>query len=60
MKVVRKQDGLELVWKELRYGSLSDKKKQRIVAEVNILREFRHPYIVRYYDRIIDKVRFAP
>jgi hypothetical protein len=22
---------------------------------VNILRELRHPYIVRYYDRIIDK-----
>ena len=29
----------------------------QIVAEVNILRELRHPFIVRYYDRIIDKVR---
>ena len=28
----------------------------QIVAEVNILRELRHPFIVRYYDRIIDKV----
>jgi NIMA (never in mitosis gene a)-related kinase len=25
------------------------------VAEVNILRELKHPYIVRYYDRYIDK-----
>jgi len=25
--------------------------------QVNILREFRHPHIVRYYDRIIDKGR---
>ena len=24
---------------------------------MNILREFRHPHIVRYYDRIIDKSR---
>ena len=31
----------------------------QIVAEVNILRELRHPFIVRYYDRIIDKVRTA-
>jgi len=28
-----------------------------LVSEVNILREFRHPNIVRYYDRIIDKER---
>lgn len=23
--------------------------------QVNILRELRHPFVVRYYDRIIDK-----
>ena len=34
---------------------MNDKEKQQIVAEVNILRELRHPCIVRYYDRIIDK-----
>jgi NIMA (never in mitosis gene a)-related kinase len=34
---------------------MSDKEKQQLVAEVNILRELRHPHIVRYYDRIIDK-----
>ncbi|GMI43947.1 hypothetical protein TrCOL_g7095 [Triparma columacea] len=55
VKIKRKHDGRELVWKELSYGSMNDKEKQQIVAEVNILRELRHPCIVRYYDRIIDK-----
>jgi len=34
---------------------MTEKEKQHIVAEVNILRELKHPNIVRYYDRIIDK-----
>jgi len=34
---------------------MSEKEKQQLVAEVNILRELKHPNIVRYYDRIIDK-----
>ncbi len=36
-----------LVWKEIEYGSMSDREKQMLVSEVNILREFRHPHIVR-------------
>lgn len=50
-KVRRKSDGRILVWKELNYGKMSEKEKQQIVSEVNILRELRHPNIVRYYDR---------
>ena len=34
---------------------MSEKEKQMLVSEVNILRELRHPNITRYYDRIIDK-----
>jgi NIMA (never in mitosis gene a)-related kinase len=34
---------------------MNEKEKQQIVSEVNILRELRHPSIVRYYDRIVDK-----
>lgn len=34
---------------------MSEKEKQMLVSEVNILRELHHPNIVRYYDRIIDK-----
>lgn len=34
---------------------MSEKEKQQIVSEVNILRELNHANIVKYYDRIIDK-----
>eukprot|EP01061_Rhynchopus_euleeides_P023289 TRINITY_DN37965_c0_g1_i1.p1 TRINITY_DN37965_c0_g1~~TRINITY_DN37965_c0_g1_i1.p1 ORF type:complete len:424 (+),score=100.70 TRINITY_DN37965_c0_g1_i1:166-1272(+) len=37
---------------------MADKEKQLIVSEVNILRSFKHPYIVRYYDRIIDRASY--
>ena len=36
---------------------MSDREKQLLVSEVNILRELRHPNITRYYDRVIDKDR---
>jgi serine/threonine protein kinase len=45
------------VWKELEYGRMSEKEKQMLVSEVNILRELNHPNIVKYYDRVIDKAR---
>ena len=54
-KIVRKSDNKLLVWKELTYGSMNEKEKQQLVAEVNILRELKHPNIVKYHDRIIDK-----
>ena len=54
-KIRRKADGKILVWKELNYGVMSEKDRNRIVSEVNILRELHHPNIVKYYDRIIDK-----
>lgn len=34
---------------------MSEKEKQQLVSEVNILRELSHPNIVKYFDRIIDK-----
>ncbi|RLN31487.1 hypothetical protein BBJ28_00025770 [Nothophytophthora sp. Chile5] len=54
-QIVRKADRKPLVWKEVNYGAMSEKEKQLIVSEVNILRELRHPHIVRYLDRVIDK-----
>lgn len=54
-RIKRKADGKVLVWKELNYGKMSEKEKSMIVSEVNILRELRHPNIVKYYDRIIDR-----
>ena len=44
-----------LVWKELDYGTMLECEKQMLVSEVNLLRELKHPNIVRYYDRIIDR-----
>lgn len=44
-----------LVWKELDYGTMAEVEKRLLVSEVNLLRELRHPNIVRYYDRIIDR-----
>ena len=54
-KILRKIDNKILVWKELDYSLMSEKEKQNIVSEVNILKELHHPNIVQYYDRIIDK-----
>ncbi|KAL4674737.1 hypothetical protein H8959_018671 [Pygathrix nigripes] len=54
-KIRRKSDGKILVWKELDYGSMTETEKQMLVSEVNLLRELKHPNIVRYYDRIIDR-----
>ena len=54
-RVRRIADRRELVWKEIDYGRMREHEKQLIVSEVNILRELKHPHIVRYLDRIIDK-----
>lgn len=37
---------------------MSRAEKKQLVLEVNILRELRHPNIVRYYERIVDKENF--
>lgn len=55
LKICRKSDGKILVWKEMDYGSMTEPEKQQLVSEVNLLRELKHQYIVRYYDRIIDR-----
>ena len=54
-KIKRKSDNKVLIWKELDYSHMTEKEKEQIVNEVNILRELNHPNIVKYYDRIIDK-----
>lgn len=56
-KIRRKIDQKVLVWKEINFGGMSEREKTQLVAEVNILREMRNPFVVRYHDRIIDKPR---
>jgi hypothetical protein len=36
-KIRQKSDGQELVWKEIDYGDMTDREKQQLVSEVNIL-----------------------
>jgi NIMA (never in mitosis gene a)-related kinase 2 len=54
-KVKRITDGKYLARKEIDYRKMSEKEKKQLVAEVNILRELRHPNIVRYYERFVDR-----
>ncbi|CAK56776.1 unnamed protein product (macronuclear) [Paramecium tetraurelia] len=54
-KVMRKSDQKILACKELHYGIMTEKEKNQLVNEVNILRELTHSNIVQYYERIIDK-----
>ena len=46
--IKRKADDQPFVWKEIDYGQLPTKEKHQLVAEVNILRELKHPNIVKY------------
>ena len=54
-KVKRRSDNAIMVWKEINFGKMSEKEKSQLVSEVNILRELKNPFIVKYHDRIVDK-----
>ncbi|KAI8849375.1 kinase-like domain-containing protein [Chytridium lagenaria] len=54
-KVRRRSDGQILARKEIDYRKMTEKEKRQLVAEVNILRELRHPNIVRYFERFVDR-----
>ena len=54
-KVRRKSDGKILARKEIDYNKMSEREKKQLVTEVNILRELRHPNIVRYFERFVDR-----
>ncbi|KAJ1567204.1 G2-specific serine/threonine protein kinase, partial [Cladochytrium tenue] len=54
-KVRRVSDGKVLARKEIDFRKMSEREKRQLVAEVNILRELKHPSIVRYYERVLDR-----
>jgi NIMA (never in mitosis gene a)-related kinase 2 len=56
-KIRRRGDGKLLVWKEINFGPMSEREKTQLVSEVNILRDLRNPFVVKYHDRIVDKPR---
>lgn len=55
LQIRRKSDNKLLIAKQLDYSQMSEKSKQQLVSEVNILREMKHSNVVRYYEYIIDK-----
>jgi len=50
-KVRRKTDNQILCRKEISYSRMSDKEKNQLAAELEILKALRHPNIVQYYNR---------
>ena len=44
-----------MVWKRTNYGGMSEKEKQQLYNEVKILREMKADFIVRCYDKFVDK-----
>lgn len=56
-KIMRKRDQKIMVWKVIHFGSMSSKERESLVTEVNIIKDLNHPFIIRYYDRVIDRNR---
>ncbi|KAG0315920.1 G2-specific serine/threonine protein kinase [Linnemannia gamsii] len=54
-KVRRKADGKILARKEIDYRKMTTKEKEQLVAEVNILKDLKHPNIVQFLERVIDR-----
>ncbi|KAG0038001.1 Serine/threonine-protein kinase Nek2 [Podila clonocystis] len=54
-KVRRKTDGRILARKEIDYRKMSTQEKEQLVAEVNILKDLKHPNIVEFLERVIDR-----
>lgn len=54
----RRSNGQLLACKEVSFAKMVEKEKMQLVSEVNILRELRHPNIVRYYERFIDRENY--
>merc|ERR1711990_35166 len=54
-KVQRVSDDKLFCWKQVFYGQMSESEKESLVREVDLLRELKHPNIVRYCDRIVNK-----
>ena len=52
----RKSDQKTLIWKELNFENITEKEKEFITNEINILQELNHPNIVKQYEVIKDDI----
>ncbi len=55
IKVRRVRDGTIMARKEIHFVRMSEQEKKQLTQEVNILSTLRHPNIVRYYHRTLDR-----
>jgi serine/threonine protein kinase len=53
--VKSKQSKKQYVWKKIFFGNMQEKERNQLKNEVNILSELKNDYIVKYYDKFIDK-----
>ena len=58
LKMIRKTDNKTVVCKKIKYSKMSEKDKQHIIDEVNILNKMKSQHIVKYLDHFIDKSTF--
>ncbi|KAG5520101.1 hypothetical protein PMAC_001177 [Pneumocystis sp. 'macacae'] len=54
-KVRRKSDGMVFARKEIHYRKMEERERKQLASEVHILSNLRHPHIVRYFGRSIDR-----
>ncbi|KAF2097758.1 kinase-like protein [Rhizodiscina lignyota] len=54
-KVRKKSDGQILCRKEISYLRMTPKEREQLSAEIQILKELRHPNIVAYFNRAHDR-----
>lgn len=54
-KVQHKITGELFCHKVVAYKGLNEKEKEQLVMEVNVMRDLKHPNIVRYVDRVVDR-----
>mmetsp|Transcript_19644 Transcript_19644/g.36202 ORF Transcript_19644/g.36202 Transcript_19644/m.36202 type:complete len:335 (-) Transcript_19644:2598-3602(-) len=53
----RVADGAEFVWKEICYSGLSLKERKQLITEASLLKELKHPNIVKCIEHIVDSPR---
>ncbi|QSL64110.1 hypothetical protein MERGE_000265 [Pneumocystis wakefieldiae] len=54
-KVRRRSDGMVFARKEIHYRKMEERERKQLASEVHILSNLRHPHIVRYFGRSIDR-----
>lgn len=56
--MLRTTDNKIVVCKKIKYSKMTEKQKQHIIDEVNILNKLKSQNIVKYLDHFIDKNSF--